>query len=214
MAYLNPTGTGELAMPRVRLTAYEVEHDLLPPLCVKCGEPATEHFVRTVRILDEPGKWCGFFAVGVVVSLMMLPPLFPLMLRRSPTVRVRVPFCAPHRVRTVRRERLLLRVLVPLWIVYVLFLDTGLVVVLVAGPAWPFLLMLLLGLSLIAVGDAGAAWLARRRGKRPEPTYNFPGVHPAFVAALLEDRARDRVSNPDRRGGRGDVRDDYDDEAV
>jgi hypothetical protein len=201
-------------MPSIRLTAYEVEHDRLPAVCVKCGQPATEHFVRTVRFLDDPGRWGGLFAVGVIVSLLMLPPLLPLLLRRAPLMRVRVPFCGPDLARTVRRERVSLRIVVPVWVLYVLAVDTSLVVAIVVGPSWAFLLMLTAALVLVAVADAVAGWRIRRRGKRPERKYNLPGAHPAFVAALLEDRARDRVSNPDRRGGHGDVRDDFDDNPV
>ena len=48
---------------------------------------------------------------------------------------------------------------------------------------------------------------------RASPTeVRLTNVHPDFVNALIEDRARDRVDNPDRRALRGDLRDDYDDE--
>ena len=40
------------------------------------------------------------------------------------------------------------------------------------------------------------------------------GVAPEFVAAVVEERARHRVSDPDRRAKGGDIREDYDDEPV
>ena len=70
-----------------------------------------------------------------------------------------------------------------------------------------------LGLFIIVIADAG--FVSRRAvtvGKPPKVGARLGRVHPAFVDALIAERARDRVSNPERRGGHGDVRDDFDDE--
>jgi hypothetical protein len=37
-------------------------------------------------------------------------------------------------------------------------------------------------------------------------------VHQAFADALIHERARDRLDNPERRAPQGDMRVDYDDE--
>jgi hypothetical protein len=201
-------------MPRVTVTAYELDHDLLPPVCVKCGQPATVRLDRTTRVIDEPGRWYGFYTVVVVVSIFFFPPLFLFLLRRAKAVRFRIPFCGPDLARTMRRERWALRVLVPVWCLWALLADTALVLQLFSRHSPWFCAMAGAMAVVVAMGEVGTAWLRRRRRKPPVAEYNLPNVHPAFIAALSEDRARDRVDNPFRRGGRGDVRDDFDDEPV
>jgi len=199
-------------MPRVILTEYEVEHDLLPPLCIKCGKPATERFHRTVRFLDDPGRWGGLYVLTFLFTIYCLPPLLLVLLRRARAFRVKIPFCPSHLNRFRRRERIALGILVPLWVTVSLAIDTVLAAALYHQPGGTC--MLAAGVAtFIAAVDRFAAWRARRRGQKRPLRFNLPFVHPAFVAALTEDRARDRIDNPDRRGGHGDVRDDYDDEA-
>src|SRR5207237_7888463 len=116
---------------------------------------------------------------------------FLLLLKRAKRVRVKIPYCRSDRTRIVRSERRAIRIFVVVWFVWALVIDVAIGTVLFVGPAWPFLLVLVIAMALIAVGDAGAGWLIRRRRKGRPREYDLPGVHPAFVAALLEDRRRD-----------------------
>jgi hypothetical protein len=49
---------------------------------------------------------------------------------------------------------------------------------------------------------------------QPSDSIRLNDVHPDFVAAVIEDRARSRVWDPDRRPAGRDVKDDFDDEPV
>jgi hypothetical protein len=122
--------------------------------------------------------------------------------------------CAADQGRTARKERRVLAILVPIWCLYVLVVDAVMVVgPLLNSPGW-FCAIATGAAVFIVLLDAGHGWRRRRRGQTKWQSFKLPGVHPDFVAALLEDRARDRVNNPDRRGGHGDIRDDFDDNAV
>jgi hypothetical protein len=197
-------------MPRVDLTDYEIAHDLLPGVCARCGAPAVERVVHAIRIVDG---WRGVIQlIGILLGFFFFPPLLAFAVRCVRPLEVGVPLCAADRDDHRRRERLEWRVLLPIWTVAALIMD-ALVLIDVAydGP----------GIGCIGtwsvVGGAVVAAAIINRGRiqvmKPGKTgLRLTEVHPTFVAALMEDRARDRVSNPERRGGFGDVRDDYDDE--
>ena len=196
-------------MARIDLSDYEVAHDLLPPLCAKCGEPATDRPTLKLYIVDG---WAGVLQVfGLFFGLFLFPPLVLFALRFAAAVEVRVPLCPAHRDDLARRERAEKRYLFPVWTAATVLLElTLLVELLMDGPGvscgGPF--VLLVG-ALVASGVIGRGRV--RLAKPAKAGVRLTGVHPAFVAAVLEDRARDRVSNPARRTGHGDVRDDYDD---
>jgi hypothetical protein len=195
-------------MPHAIVTEYEIKNDLLPPLCIRCGQPATVRFQRTIRFIDEPGRWSGLYFVAFMISLFFFPPLLRPILRRARSVELKVPYCGPHLVRFVRRERRALFIAVPFWIVFVVAIDAAVIVALV-HHFWTTIAMAAVLFAWMMLIDGVIGRLRRR--KKKNLTVRIPWVHPAFVAALLEDRARDRVGNPDRREGFGDVRDDYDD---
>jgi hypothetical protein len=198
-------------MAIVSLTKYEIENDLLPAVCARCGEPATDRRDLVLHILDG---WKGGLLVAVLFfGLFFFPPLVPWTLRRARQTRVPLPLCAVHHQWFESRARIEKRYLFPIWTAATLVLD-GLIVVelTLGGPG-----LSCVGVFGVFIGAVLASALISR-GRigitgPPKKDVRLHGVHEAFAAALAEDRARDRVSNPARRGGHGDVRDDYDDEA-
>ena len=198
-------------MARITLTDYEVKHGLLPAVCARCATPAAGRVTQTVGVLDG---WRGAFQlIAVLFGLFFFPPLLPFTLRFARLVRVPVPMCPEHAELFRWQERAEKRYLLPAWTVVAVGLDVVFVVeLLVAGTGYSFtgvfvvLVGALLAAAVIGHGRVNVAYSAKT-GVR------LTGVHRAFVAAMVEDRARARVDDPDRRGGHGDVRDDYDDEA-
>jgi len=199
-------------MARVILSEYEVGRNLLPPLCITCGQPAAVRFDRTVRVLDDPGRWGGLYLPVLFFSIYCLPPLMMVLMHRARTFCVKIPVCPRHLHQFRCRERILLGILITLWVLVALVIDAGLAAALYRQPGWFCVLAAGIALFLVAV-DRVVAWRTRRRAKKRTFKFNLPFVHPAFVAALAEDRARDRVLNEDRRAGFGDIRDDFDDQA-
>jgi hypothetical protein len=201
-------------MSHVTVTEYECEHELLPAVCVKCGKPADDFLVRTVRIIGGDGRWGVWRGFALLYALLFVPPLLPWALRLARTVRLKVPICSADRVKETRHERRANRVVVPIWIAGSIALDAYLVFHLVtSGPG--VLCVALVVFPVIVSALEGVTRLAKGQGEPPAgPGVPLTGVHPAFVAALVEERARDRVVNPDRRNLRGDVRDDFDDQPV
>jgi hypothetical protein len=196
-------------MPRVDLSDYELAHDLLPPVCAKCGEPATDRPTLKLYIADG---WSGAVQVfGLVFGVFLFPPLMLFTLRFARLVEVRVPLCPAHRDDLARREWAERHYLFPVWTAAALLLELTIIVELVAdGPGISCVgLFVVVMAALVAAGFIGRGRIGL--AKPPRVAVRLSGVHPAFAAALTENRARDRVSNPDRRAGHGDVRDDYDD---
>jgi hypothetical protein len=202
-------------MPTVRLSDYECEQDLLPAVCARCGAPATDRVPRRVRYLSNRLGWLQIAAL--VTSLFALPPLFIALGHRFGEVMwVRVPICGDHRGHWDWRDTALYSVLMPAWAVTVTGLNVvGLVVALLGGDASVFFMLSIFALVLtIFVENCVLAYGAVRplRVENP-PGVKLCGVHAEFVAALTLDRARDRVTNPNRRTDAG-IGDDYDDEPV
>ena len=76
-------------MPRVDLSDYELAHDLLPPVCAKCGEPATDRPTHKLYIADG---WSGAVQVfGLISGLFLFPPLMLFTLRFARLLEVRSP---------------------------------------------------------------------------------------------------------------------------
>lgn len=199
-------------MPNVLLTAYEVEHELLPAVCARCAEPTTERVPLTVRIIDG---WAGVPQIfGILAGLFFFPPLIPLAIRYARSVELHVPLCGPHAEALRRRERFEWRVLLPAWTAVAVVVDLVLIFQLMSDNPAAFCGM---PFVVVIVFVAAGLFNARRQvkfTKAEKSGYRLHAVHPAFVEAVIEERARDRVSNPDRRDGHGDVRDDYDDEVT
>jgi hypothetical protein len=205
-------------MARVNATDYECESDLLPPICAKCGAPAADRVPRTVRYLhDQQGALVAVLVFSLFFGLFFFPPVFLLIAAwYSQAIQVRVPMCADHQTDWDWRDRAMNLLVLPAWCAAVLAAEVcGLVLHAQGDPggaAYFGVGPVALGLALL-VENAVVLRGAVRLAKPDKDHVRLSGVHEEFVAALLEERARDRVSNPDRRAPRGDVRDDYDDEA-
>ena len=145
--------------------------------------------------------------------MFFFPPLFLFTLPFARRVEVCVPLCRAHEDDFARCERAEKRYVFPAWTAVAVLMDLILIVeCLNGGPAISGVgLFAVPGAAIIAVAVIGRGRIALSKPRKTG--VRLTGVHPAFVAALVTDRARDRVSNPDRRTGHGDVRDDYDDQA-
>ena len=197
-------------MAQVSVTAYEVEHGLLPAVCARCGGPATGRRDLDLHVLDG---WRGGLLIPVVLfGLLFFPPLVLWTIRHAEKVRVPVPLCPVDFRWFESRERVERRLFFPIWTAVALMLDALVFIDLFLGGRG----FSCVGVFAVLFGAVVAAGLVSRGRvgitKPPKGDIRLTGVHEAFVAALIEDRARARVSDPDRRGGHGDMRDDYDDE--
>jgi hypothetical protein len=200
-------------MAYVSLTDYEIEHDAMPAICATCAEPATNRVLMGICVVDG---WRGALLLPVLLfGLFFFPPLlFWITMNSKLRITVRVPMCDRHRDEQNWRDRVTRRRMLPIWTAVALIMDAMIVAELfMRGP----------GLScgaavvaMMAVLVADGTLISRGGIKlmRPGKTgLMLRTVHEGFVAAIVEDRARDRIDNPLRRWGHGDVRDDYDDEA-
>lgn len=198
-------------MAKVVLTEYECSQDLLPDLCARCGAPAAAKVGHGFRVLSP---WLGFLlGLPLLYSLFFLPPLAVLIMFRVGRHReVQVPLCPRHRAARMWRDRMRRRVVFPVWTVVVVSIDALLITEAVLGG--PGRAVVAAYFALVLVGFVEAFVISRETvavGQNRHKSVTLGKLHPAFVAALTEDRARDRVSNPARRGGGHDVRADYDD---
>jgi hypothetical protein len=200
-------------MAQISLTDYEVEQDLLPAVCARCGQPATERDELSIRIIDG---WQGLVLLPLmIIGLFCLPPLLFLIIGNGKKWRVRVPLCSEHKDDHDRRRRMSLRRLLPIWTVAAIVVDVDIIAeAAMGGPGLScgaaMLVFFLAVFADVVLITRGAVQVAR-----PGKTgIQLKNVHPDFVAAVIEDRARDRIDDPDRRAGFGDHRDDYDDEPV
>jgi hypothetical protein len=199
-------------MAKVSLTTYEIENDLLPPVCARCGSPATDRRCLTLHVLDG---WKGGLLVLVgFFGLFFFPPLVVWTLRHAKQTRVPLPLCSADYRWFESREWAEKRYLFPIWTAMAMVMSVLFIVDVALGGPGPSCCGVV-GVMMGAVfASAVIAWGRIGITKSPKSDIRLTGVHEAFAAALAEDRARDRVSNPDRRGGHGDMRDDYDDEAL
>jgi hypothetical protein len=191
-------------MPLLKLTPYEIEHDLLPRLCGKCGEPADDR-VRFNPVSPSLNIFMG-------VALIACPPVFVglamiLTRRMKPLF---MPMCATHRADWEWRDWLTTITYLPVAILYCVAIA-----LLVYAPLPPY------GYPLVGVcywfvwsfwiAPASIMWTRTVRSTGlPKKGIQLSGVHSNFVQAILEDRARD--INPERMAWFGDERDDFDDE--
>jgi hypothetical protein len=201
-------------MARIRVTAYECERDLLPPVCAKCGKPAVTRVIRPARYFKENYEvWKPVFAV---FSLIFLPALGILALvRLSYRIDVPLPMCEEHRHDYVWRDRVSLRWVLPIWTIVVLIFEI-LAVIDISGGDPEFCGFFLMGVLIAGVMGVIADTLINFTSVKMQVQIKAIGVwlsnvHPDFVAALVEDRARSRVDDANRRG-EDDMRQDYDDE--
>ena len=204
-------------MPSVTITEYEHVNDLLPMVCAKCGNPAQVRVPRPIRFIGS--DWAGVRAPALMFGLLFFPPLFCLIAYRyAEIIRVRVPMCETHMDDWGWRDRAMFRLLVPGWTLAVLLLYASGLAFLIQGDDQvasvcflsPVVALVLTALVENLVVLRGAVRTAKTEDKKLD--LRLSGVHPEFVAALAEERARDRVDNPERRVPASDLRQDYDDE--
>ena len=197
-------------MPTVTLTEYECRRGLLPPVCAKCGVPATDRVLRRPRKLPQEVIWLwGFpFLTTAVVCPPLFAVLFVLIGRR---VDVRVPMCADHKHDWAWRDRASRWLIFPVWSVA----ATALTIFAALDPndRWLYLgsavLVFLMNLYVThQVIGRGEIQVVDSEGMN----LRIRNVHPEFAAAFEAERERDLAGRPARYHRFGDERDDYDDE--
>jgi len=201
-------------MARATLTTYECEHDLLPAVCARCGAPAAVRVGRSIPVPPGCGTAAWLFPLFLVLYLAVpaVLALVPWLVRRVRQFEVRIPLCEADRGHWAWRDRVRFRVLWPAVFVASLAVQVACLAGLILHPA----LYAHAAAGVVVVGFV-IDWAALGRGevavhRAGRDRISLNRVHPDFVAALAEDRARDRVDNPDRRTLRGDIQEDFDDE--
>jgi sugar lactone lactonase YvrE len=144
-------------MARLRLHRSEVEHDLLPAVCMCCGEPAA---VRKTKgfAWDQPGVVSALLIVGLCIWPLLLLGLL-IAMATTHRLQVRVPLCQAHRNYWQSRARFTYGGLAA-------FLGLGVLLVLawsvgpkVSPPAWRGALADMLPLLALGTLLAGLVWL-------------------------------------------------------
>ena len=202
-------------LPKITVTRYECDHDLLPAVCVRCGAPAVE---RVPRSLPKPPKAWGCLLWGPLVLIVYLALPFTIMLilwlLPRDQNRVRLPTCAAHRDDWAWRYRVRTRWLWPA----ICFVSLVVQVICLTGTVVHQGFYAHAAAGVLVVGFLfDQLTLGRREVEITRPSSKeliLRGVHQGFVDALIHDRARDRVDNPERRALRGGVQEDYDDEVI
>ena len=196
-------------MATIRLTRREVEDELLPELCLKCGSTTTTHKSKT---FSWHPPW-----IGVLILACLLPYAIvaAIMTKRMTVV---APLCDQHRSH---------------WLWRTLFLFLGLVFFVILAFVGILLLSLnnqpgaqqsdLAGLVCGASALSGLIWLiaaaiiqsiAIKPSEITDRSITLTNVSPKFKDALDDDRAREREEEderPPRRRARPQD-DDYDDD--
>ena len=192
-------------MPTVYLTRYECERSLVPRLCARCGMPADDAI--GVAVITPAIH-------GLLGTLLILcPPLLLLIVwRLQGRPHLRMPMCPTDRADWQWRDRVTTRTYL---VVVGAYLAAA--VVLLGTPGW-LDWEVMAGLSVAGYFAVWNVWMVPavlvwtrtvRATKVMAEGLRFSGLHPAFVAAVREDRSRD--PDPARQARFGDVRDDYDD---
>jgi hypothetical protein len=203
-------------MAKATVTTYECDHDLVPMVCARCGVPATDRVPRPVPVPPGCGTAAWLFPLFLVVYLAVpaVLALLPWLTQRYRRTEVRIPFCAMDRSHWAWRDRFRLRVLWPIVFVVSLAVQVLCLTGVILHPAFyahSAAGVVVVGFVIDGLVLGRGEVTVHRAGKE---AFSLNRVHPDFVAALIEDRARDRVDNPDRRALRGDMQDDFDDEPV
>jgi hypothetical protein len=199
-------------MPQVVVTRYECDHNLLPALCLRCGATATEWVPRSLGTPPRSRLRHLLLPVFLIIYLAV-PASIIVLIRLPPREEIGFPFCTVHRDDWGRRNRVRNRWLWPAVCLISLIVQ----IVCLAGPMPLPLAYAHAAAGVLVVGFVIDQLTIGRREtcvlRSGRTQFSLTNVHEAFVNALIHDRARDRVSNPDRRALRGDLRDDYDDAA-
>jgi len=191
-------------MATVKLSKFECSRGLLPNVCAVCGAPADTRKHKTFA-------WYTPLAyLGLLGGLL---PFVIIALVLTKRMSVGVPFCHQHQGHWGKRNALVL-----LCLLAVLLVGVGAMVYTSGQPPGAkdnLSPVLCIGSFVLLV-----AWLilsivvqltSIRTTEITDRTITLTRIHADFVAALEEDREKDR-DDRDRRGRYGDIRDDYDDE--
>lgn len=187
-------------MPSVTLSDYECRRGLLPDVCAFCGAPAAGRRERTFS-WHPSWVWVLILINLIVVALVL-----------TKRMTVRVPVCEAHDGFWRRRATILLTS----FLLIALFVGAAVAFSMDQPPGGPDLLQTVMcggGIVLVLAWVVLAA-VYSVAGVRPteitDRDIRLTGLHEDFVAALREERARDRGRR--REGRYGDERDDYDDD--
>jgi hypothetical protein len=166
-------------MADVILGILEAEEGHVPPLCIRCGKPAT--VFRSVRLAWSP-DWMHLLLVGTFVPFVIIT----LLSRKR--MRVNAPFCDAHR-NYWRNRRLMSTAafLIPLLGLAVLFLafdNSGL------PPRLQSPFVLAWGLSVAwLLLFTGLRVITLRASRIDEESIELSGAAPEFVERLAAERA-------------------------
>jgi hypothetical protein len=103
--------------------------------------------------------------------------------------------------------------LFPVWTAVVLLIDALAITEAALGGPGQAIAAVYVALLQVGLVELFVSRDTVRVGQNRHKLITLGNVHHAIVAALTEDRARDRVNTPARRAGFGDIRDDFDDHA-
>jgi hypothetical protein len=189
-------------MPQVTLSRTECERDLLPAVCVVCGESAD---VRKSR------KFAWHTPLAYLGLLAGLLPFVIIALVLTKRMTVKVPLCQAHKNHWTWRSLVVLGSLLAIGA-----LGIG-VLVMQANqqPGNDSTWMCLGGVLLLLVWLIAAAIIqstAVRPTEITDRSIRLTKIHPAFIDALERDRDEDRAERRTRRKQYNDERDDYDDD--
>jgi hypothetical protein len=191
-------------MPSVKLSRYECSRDMLPDVCMFCGEPAT------VRKRKTFGWHPGWVWILILVNLIVLIVVAMILTKKMP---MKVPLCERHAGYWTRRT---LTLTFSFLAVAVLCIGAG--VYMDAQPVGQRddLGGILCGGGVVLfLGWLIFAAIYSSSGVRPteitDKAIRLTGVNEAFIDALEEERSRDRSER--ERSRYGDERDDYDDQS-
>ncbi|HZT82627.1 MAG TPA: hypothetical protein VFA26_20530 [Gemmataceae bacterium] len=174
-------------MAQVKLSKYEVDRDLLPDICMKCGEPAA---VRKKKQFAWYPPWIAILILGGLLPFAIVATIM------TKRMKVNMPFCEQHR---------------NYWLVRNLYGLIGLGIFLILGVAGFALAMALdihrqgggesaFGLICLGWGVLFLAWLVSlvivqsgniKPKEITDNTITLVKVHEYFADALDEDRRRD-----------------------
>jgi hypothetical protein len=184
-------------MPDAYLRDYEVDPERLPPVCMRCGEPATNY-------RDKKFQWHPpWVAITILAGLLVYIILAIILTKR---MIVSAPLCDRHRYHWAKRTTFILLGLLAVIVGVVVAAivsssprNQDLIPIVWLGELVVFLVWLV-GTIVAVVTQIGPREITDR-------TITLKGVCDAFIDAVDEDRAKDRG----RRAARRRALDDYDD---
>src|SRR5438128_299017 len=125
-------------MPRITISAYEYEHNLLPSVCVRCGAPATQWVSRPIPQRPKL-RGCALVLPVVLLFYLAVPASIILFLLLSPRIwrqeRIGLPVCSDHADDWDRRYRVRARWLWPPVCAGSLFVQAACLTGLILHPA-------------------------------------------------------------------------------